>query len=51
MIIMANTVLDYSKDYRGKPESVKTTTLILVKADGTEVEIDADQLEALIAGS
>lgn len=46
---MANDVRDYSKSYGGKDQNVKTTCLILTKADGTEVKLCANDLEALIA--
>jgi hypothetical protein len=50
MIIMSvNDKRDYSKNYGGKKQDVKTTCLILTKADGTEVKICADDLEALLA--
>jgi hypothetical protein len=40
---------DYSKNYAGAEQAVKTTHLILVKSNGEEVVLDTDQLEALIA--
>jgi hypothetical protein len=40
---------DYHKNYKGEDQQVKTTNIVLVKADGTEVVCTADQLEALIA--
>jgi hypothetical protein len=43
--------VDYSKDYRGEPQSIKTTDIILTKADGTEITLDADKLEELIGVS
>lgn len=45
---MTNDVRDYSKNYAGQDQDVKTTNLILTKDDGTEVELTADELETLL---
>lgn len=43
--------IDLSKDYRGTDQDVKAKSLILVKDDGTEVELTADDLETLLSES
>ncbi len=40
---------DYSKNYAWAEQLVKTKSIILVKADWTEVSFDADLLEDILA--
>lgn len=40
---------DYHKNYLGEDQQIKTTNLILVKSDWTEVTLSGEDLEALLA--
>jgi len=40
---------DYSKNYAGEDQQVKTVNLILVQSDWTEITLTADDLVSLLA--
>jgi len=39
---------DYSKDYKGEPQQIKTTNLILVATGNVEVVLTGDDLASLL---